>query len=317
MMRRLRRSLPILLAALAVGCELTEVAAPESADVLVIDAVLRAGSASQGILLHRSLEGTLVRGEPGATGRVVGEDGQVIDFEEAPLPFCTTPATPDLGEEVDLQATCYFNAADGLVTPGATYTLEVTTARGETAFGRTTIPEAFEFTSPGIATPTPGLTGFCHLPSVPFTLAWTQSNGAWAYVVNMRLSEWGDSLRDLGAEVPEILELASVSVSAADTTLLFPANIGLFQRGDVDRRIFEVLNRGIPAEANVTLVVMATDRNYTNAIRGGRFNPSGNVRISSVVGDAVGVFGSVVPLVLRSSPTQPPCPTPLPPTGIQ
>jgi hypothetical protein len=42
--------------------------------------------------------------------------------------------------------------------------------------------------------------------------------------------------------------------------------------------------------------VAAADRNYINGVRGGSFNPSGPVRISSVVGDAVGVFGSLVPL---------------------
>jgi hypothetical protein len=36
-----------------------------------------------------------------------------------------------------------------------------------------------------------------------------------------------------------------------------------------------------------------------NAVRGGGFNPSGNVRISSVVGDGVGVFGSIFPRDLQ------------------
>jgi hypothetical protein len=47
------------------------------------------------------------------------------------------------------------------------------------------------------------------------------------------------------------------------------------------------------------MVVAAIDRNYLNGVRGGSFNPSGTVRVSSVSGDGVGVFGSIVPVYLR------------------
>src|SRR5690606_22968940 len=117
-------------------------------------------------------------------------------------------------------------------------------------------------------------------------------------------------------EVPEPLELTSVSVSAADTSLLFPANVGIFQLGELDSRIFQLLRQGLPPGVSTTLAVVATDRNYANAIRGGRFNPSGQARIPSVVGGATGVFGSIVPLVIESFPAPnavDPCPGTLPP----
>jgi len=72
--------------------------------------------------------------------------------------------------------------------------------------------------------------------------------------------------------------------------------------------VFELLRDGVPAEAEARLVLLAADRNYTNAVRGGRFNPSGNVRLTSVVGDAVGLFGSIVPLMIQPDPNGTPCP---------
>src|SRR5690606_3173445 len=139
----------------------------------------------------------------------------------------------------------------------------------------------------------------CALPNQPFTLIWGRADGAWSYLVSLRLTEWSEPLRREGIEVPDTLELTGVSVSARDTTMAVPENLGLFQRADFDQRVFLHLRDGLPEGAEATLVVLATDRNYTNAIRGGRFNPSGNVRTSSIVGDAVGVFGSMVPLEIH------------------
>jgi hypothetical protein len=299
------------------GCELAEVAAPPSDDVLVVEAVLRAGRASQYVLLHRSIEGTLIRGESGARVQVVRDDGRVIVYEEAPLQACSLVAADneDL-EDLDLQATCYVNdASEGFfVRPGSGYELMIETTDGLIARGRTTLPEDFSFHSPAVPLRPRSLTADCTLPNEPFTLVWGKSEGAWAYVVMLELTGWSNLLPIEGEDAPDPLELLSVSVSASDTSAVVPVNIGLFQRPDLDQRIFELLEDGIPPGIDTRLVVMAADRNYTNAIRGGRFNPSGPVRISSVVGDAIGVFGGVVPLVIRSvngaGETTPPCPMP-------
>ncbi|HUE95858.1 MAG TPA: DUF4249 family protein [Longimicrobiaceae bacterium] len=301
------------------GCRLDEVAAPASADVLVVEAVLRAGSPWQFVLLHRSVEGRHVRGEPGALVKVMDERGRSIVYRPTPLELCVLGSRQQWeAEGINLGASCYTSGLEDayFVEPGLRYRLEVTTAGGAQAMGQTTVPGAFAYTSPRAPLRSPSLVADCRLPSTPFTLAWRRSEGAWAYVVSMQLQGFGDELRQQGVSVPDPLELTSVSVSAADTTLLFPANVGLFQRGEYDRRVFETLRGGLPPGTRATLVVLATDRNYTNAIRGGRFHPSGNVRLSSVVGDAVGLFGSTVPLIIRSAPDNPvACPDPLPPTA--
>jgi hypothetical protein len=301
--------------AIAAGCALAEVAAPDSDDVLIVESVLRAGAPTQAVLLHRSMEGRLIRGEPGATVEIQTSQGVRVVFQERPVHDCLA-GSPDIWgvDDLQLQASCYVSpsVAGAFVQPGQRYELMVRTRGGQIARGRTDVPGSFAFSTPRVALDPVTLSASCALPIQPFRMTWTQARGSWAYVANLRLSNWGDDLRAAGVEVPDTLELTGVSVSAADTTLLFPVNIGLFQRGDLDQRIFAALARGLPAGSNATLVVLAADRNYTNAIRGGNFNPSGNVRGSSVVGDAVGLFGSVVPLTIFSPSGEdaelPPCP---------
>jgi hypothetical protein len=305
----------LLAVALAAGCELEEVAAPPSADVLVIESILRAGAASQFVLLHRSMEGRVIRGEPGA--EVTVKDvalARAVTYQEVPLRDCLLSDAADWNvEDLAVEASCYVaDRAGRFVEPGRTYELMVRTRDGRLARGRTTVPAAFDFREPDVRVNRTTFSIGCRLPARPFTLTWTRAEGAWAYVATLQLENWGEALRERGIEVPEPLELTGVSVSAADTTMRFPEHLGLFSRGSLDQRIFFALRQGLPPETEATLVVLAADRNYTNAIRGGRFNPSGDVRASSVVGDGVGLFGSVVPLVVHSRRFQdgsepPPC----------
>jgi hypothetical protein len=301
--------------AMAVGCALAEVAAPDSDDVLIVEAVLRAGAPRQTVLLHRSMEGRLVRGEPGARVEIQPPQGSSVVFQERPAAECLAGSPTEWEvEDLQLEASCYVSPeeAGAFVRPGQRYELLVRTRGGQVARGRTDVPGAFTFATPRVSLDPVTLSTRCALPTRAFRLAWTEANGTWAYIAHLRLSSWGDDLRAQGVDLPETLELTGVSVSAADTTMLFPASIGLFQRGDLDQRIFAALAQGLPDRANATLIVQAADRNYTNAIRGGNFNPSGNVRGSSVVGDAVGLFGSTVPLTIFSPSGEeaglPPCP---------
>jgi hypothetical protein len=158
------------------------------------------------------------------------------------------------------------------------------------------------------------LIGDCTFPDRPFEMVWTKSEGAWSYIVSIEIANSRRIFEPQGIEAPDPLEMTSVSVSASDTTLLFPTNVGLFQRGDLDERVFDAIDAGLlarlPNGTGANFVVLAAERNYTNGIRGGRFNPSGNVRLSSVAGDGVGVFGGVVPLIIRTgfvTPRPPPC----------
>jgi hypothetical protein len=290
-------------AALLAGCELAEVAAPRGEDVLVVESVLEAGARRQYLLLHRSLDGRVIRGEAGARVVVSDAAGLVVAYDEVETEACLVDRLEEIDiEDLEIRATCYASpvAAGRFVSPGRTYDLRVETDRGEVLRGRTTVPREFRINVPAIAVDPTTRSARCRLPSTPFRLTWTQAAGAWAYVVSLRLSRWGEELRAQGVEVPDPLQLTGVSVSAADTTLAFPGDIGLFQRFDFDQRVFLTLQRGLPVEADAVLVVLAADRNYVNAIRGGRVNPSGNIRGSSVVGDGVGLFGSVVPLTIRS-----------------
>jgi hypothetical protein len=70
----------------------------------------------------------------------------------------------------------------------------------------------------------------------------------------------------------------------------------VFDRFSFNQNLLRLLQTGLPGGTTARVVVAAADRNYINGVRGGSFNPSGPVRISSVVGDGVGVFGSLAPL---------------------
>jgi hypothetical protein len=283
------------------ACRLTEVSLPSGEDVLVVEAVLRAGSRRQNVLLHRAVEGRVVRGEPGARV-VVSGDGLLMEFSETDLLDCIVGDPEDWQlEDLDLQASCYTFRMEGeAVRPGASFELLVETNAGEVARGRTTIPGEFALVDPAVDPVPPSFTTTCSLPDSVVDFVWTRSAGAWSYLSSLRITNWGDELREQGVEVPNVIELTGVSVSDSDTTLVFPTNLGLFQRTEYDQRLLLALQAGVPSDADATFAILAIDRNYTNAIRGGRFNPSGNVRASSVVGDAVGVFGSVFPILIRS-----------------
>jgi hypothetical protein len=93
----------------------------------------------------------------------------------------------------------------------------------------------------------------------------------------------------------EPLDLLGLSIGAADTTSLFPADVGVFDRADeLLHPVLVAIRDGLPAGVRATVVVAATDRNYVNWIRGGSFNPSGTVRVPSISGGGTGVFGALV-----------------------
>lgn len=300
----------LVLLASAWGCELAEVAAPPSENLLVVESVLRVGAVRQMVLLHRTIAEGAVQGEPGARVELHGPGGERWFFREGDDELCARQRAVDhrLGA-LDFEVSCYLTDRDVPVRiePGAAYELAITTLRGEELRGRTTVPHAFDLRVPAVAMARTDRSFTCTLPAAPFELVWEKAEGAWSYFVALHLSGWGDELRGAGVAVPDPLELSGVSVGAADTTLAFPQNLGLFQRGSLDTRIFQHLAHGIGAGTHAMLVIVAADRNYTNALRGGRFNPSGSVRPSSIVGDGVGLFGSVVPLTINSVPSARSC----------
>src|SRR5688500_724557 len=93
----------LVLGALALSsCELAEVAAPAGADVLVVEAVLRAGRGRQYVMLHRSIEGSVVRGEPKASVAVTTDSGMRVRFEETDIRNCLTGSPDDWDFEQEI-----------------------------------------------------------------------------------------------------------------------------------------------------------------------------------------------------------------------
>lgn len=289
--RWIGRLFTLLLLAPSAACELAEVATAPSEEMLVVEAVLRAGAPRQFVLLHRTLEGSVVRGEPDALVTVRMEGEADVVFLEGGLELCADGLRSQRPDTLHLDATCYFASSSDLrILTGRTYELRVTTADGRTLRGRTTVPGNFRFRVPPLRNET-----LCNLPAgTNLPLAWSPSAGAWSYIASIQISNLRRALRPYGLELGDRVELTGVSVSETDTTMLLPAHFGLFERADTDQQFLRLLQGGFPDDVHVELAIAAADRNFVNAVRGGSFNPSGPVRISSVVGDGVGVFGSVV-----------------------
>jgi hypothetical protein len=228
---------------------------------------------------------------------VTGPDDAAYVFTPAALSACARlqrtgdiGGAPDAAEDsLTVNASCYEGPGELEVLPGATYELRVETTSGKTVRGRTTVPGDFDLLRPRTEN------GPCYLrPRTNLPVEWSASTGAWGYFASLYLNGMADGLHE--AEIPgaDRLELSAVSVSERDTTLVVPSQFGLFEAGDLDPRLVAYLQGGLPDGAFGRLYVAAMDRNYVNAVRGGEFNPSGSTRISSVIGDGVGVFGSIV-----------------------
>jgi hypothetical protein len=133
------------------------------------------------------------------------------------------------------------------------------------------------------------------LQGVSLPLVWTRSEGAWSYQIVAQFSDLAEGLRERGvADPPDELDLIGLAVGGADTTIVFPGEFGVFDRFSVDRDLLLALAEGLPNGSRADIVFAAGDRNYVNWVRGGSFNPSGQVRVPSVSGEGTGVFGSLV-----------------------
>jgi hypothetical protein len=284
------RTVPALLLAAGVlaACELTtvEVAAPE--DVVVVEAYLRTDAAEQEVFLYRTLDGDRPLRVDGARIRVRALDAgaSVAELVYEPSPdegWCARYTAFPEGEG----GSCYVASQRRFVRPGASYALEVVLQDGRVVEGRTTVPGDFRVLDPAADS--------CVLESVSYPLVWSESDGAWAYQAVALFHGLAEGLRERGVEdPPDELELTGLAVGAADTTIVFPGEFGVFDRFTVDRDLLLALGEGLPAGAAAKVVIAAGDRNFVNWVRGGNFNPSGPVRVPSVTGDGTGVFGSLV-----------------------
>jgi len=298
----------LLAAAVAGGCSLEKVVIAPGDDLLVVEAVLRTDRADQVVLLHRTLDGTQDPGEPGAQVTLQREGGQTLVLREAEPGACLSVDPVYVREDSLLvNATCYTTAGSRIpppgetlppfVVPGATYRLVVRTTRGEEALGRTRVPGAYTLRGP--LEPVGGTSSCVLPPDTNFTVRWSQADSTWSYLARMEITGLPAALRARGqnVSVPDPFELLGLSVSQADTTVVLPREFGVFDRFTGDTEFLKQLQVGLPPGVGVKVIVAAADRNYVNGVRGGRFNPSGQARISSIAGDGIGVFASMVPLL--------------------
>lgn len=306
-----RRCAAVLLcAALAAGCDLAEVTTAPGEDVVVVEAVLRNDIEVQQVLIHRALQGDLAGGVPGAHVTVTGED----DIVHTLVPGTTCYQIDALyarSDSLDFEGSCYISAGQDLdwVRPGERYQLRVETSDGRVIRGQTTVPADYQIPS---LHPDPELGFLCSLaPDSAFDLLWTQSQGAWSYVADLSISGLSQSLGDRGFRVLDPMLIRGLSISQTDTTLVLPGEFGVFERLQYDAELLLAIRNGFPEGTRAELVFAAADRNWVNSVRGGTFNPSGPIRISTVVGDGVGVFGSLnvrrASIVVRANTSVPRC----------
>jgi hypothetical protein len=120
-----------LLCALAAGCDLAEVTTAPGEDVIVVEGVLRTDFVTQQVLLHRTVDGALAGGVPGARVTITGSAGDVHRLVAGTGCF-QIDALYARSDSLDFEGSCYVTAGQdaGWVTPGRTYDLLVETPDG-------------------------------------------------------------------------------------------------------------------------------------------------------------------------------------------
>ncbi|MEJ2185228.1 MAG: hypothetical protein P8Z36_04735 [Gemmatimonadota bacterium] len=278
-----RRALVGLLAVwLLPACEIQKVVVAQPEDVLVAEVYLRADAVVQTAFLHRTIQDQASVDVPGARVVVTGPAGDTVHYAAAEMGVCVD-AEPGSGS-------CYA-AGDSLhpfhVRAGAQYRLSIVLADGRTLEGETVVPQDFRMLRPASSP--------CGLPVDSLLhVAWTPSDGAWVYVTGAEIRGLQAAFAPLGVAVDDPFVLTGLSISREDTTIVFPSEFGVFDRFDLPRALVLALQEGLPDGVSAHITIGAADQNYVNWSRRGTFNPSGLVRVSSLRGDGIGVFGSLV-----------------------
>lgn len=284
------------------SCELSETTTTEGLDRVVVEALIEIDTPEPvpdpgsrtgvSVFLHRTLEGPDGASQPvdGARVELVLPGGARLGLEQVAIDGCVTEL-PAAGT-----GSCYVAwrpdappAVWGALAPGARVELDIETQRGERLTSVTRIPQSFELRSVLAG-------GRCaHPADVPLPLEWGAAEGAWGYLAEAAIAGLPEALAPEGIEVDDDpLVLTGVAVSSADTTIVFPSEFGVFDRFDLERDLAVRLQVGVPVGIESRVSIAAVDRNYVNWVRGGNFNPSGQVRVPSVQGDGTGFFGSTV-----------------------
>ncbi len=274
------------------ACAIQERTIVEVEDVVVAEVYVEVGATAAGgsrviAFLHRTVGG-LGPGfhpVPGARPVIRRGTGETLELGPAELETCAATLP------VDGTGSCYWlpPSVAGTLLPGEALELTIELRDGAVLRSATRIPGDFALAGVG-----PEKT--CLLPpDTPWELRWSVAEGAWSYVNETAIYGLPAALAPRGIEVEEDpLELLGLSISAADTAIVFPAEFGVFNRFELDRALALALQGGLPAGTSARIAITAADRNYVNWVRGGNFNPSGQVRVPSIRGGGTGVFAATV-----------------------
>ena len=284
----MRRAYWLLAVSSLAACELQEVTVVDFSDVVVGEVYVMLGDDPGDHRVSAFLHGTTAGGSPDtetfndALVRIARDDGFAFDLGLAAVGLCVD----SLAEGAT--GSCFVDGGPAAsLAPGDALDLTITLGDGRTLLGALRIPGDFQLD---------GVSGTCRLePDTLLELRWTASEGAWAYVNETSINGLPGALAAEGIEVEEDpLYLLGLSISASDTTVVFPSEFGVFDRFDLEQDLALRLQRGLPEGTDAVVTVAAVERNYTNWARGGNFNPSGQVRVASLRGDGTGVFGAAV-----------------------
>ncbi|MGD2047275.1 MAG: hypothetical protein PVF90_10480 [Gemmatimonadota bacterium] len=280
--------LALLLMGSAAGCDLTDATIADFTDIFVAEVYVTVGDVPADNRLRAFLHGSSNGGEPGSESFddadvvVTLDDGSTMVLTLAALQECVAERPEDSTGSCfaadAVQATA-FGARDSL-------SIEVSLPGRARLTGATRVPGAFTVN---------GVSATCRVaPDARLPLQWSRSAGASSYVSETLILGLDDALAGEGIEAEDSLYLLGLSISESDTTVSFPNEFGVFDRFDLDRDVAVRLQEGIPEGVSAEVAITAVDDNYVNWVRGGNFNPSGAVRVSSLDGGGSGVFGSAV-----------------------
>ena len=270
------------------ACELTEASLAQPDDVLVAEGYIRVGDGSDQItvFLHWTV-GTGALEPLRAASVVIYPEGQPeVRLGPTDPHHCIQSDLPEEPEGV-----CFIppGSSENVMAPGTLAELLVRLPDGRELHGGTLIPDDIRLIRPSDEFA-------CELPPGRHVrFLWNRSPGAWAYSAEAELDGLRAALAPEGIVVEEdSVALLGLAVSEADTTIVFPREFGVFNRFDLQQEVALALQEGLPLGSQGVVAIAALDRNYVNWVRGGNFNPSGAVRISSLRGDGIGVLASAV-----------------------
>lgn len=307
----MRRALVPAVALLA-ACELEQIVVVDVEQVAVAEVYVEIDEGEGVPDVVALLHGTLLPEEEevdfSATRITVRRpDGLVLELAETNIEDCGDTVL-DGGPASCFEADASRTPA---LRPGDLLEVEIRLPDGGTLRGATRVPGVFDLQR---------VAGSCSLlADTQMEVRWTRSEGARAYVNETSIQGLPALLANEGIDMDDDpLYLLGLSVSADDTTIVFPREFGVFNRFELDHDVALRLQLGLPQGALAEVTITAVDRNYVNWARGGNFNPSGQVRVPSLRGDGTGVFGSSVVrrmIVAATGPggagNVPPCPFPL------